>query len=243
MARFKTSQKVISMILTVLMLMSTVMVGGTFTASAADVAQTETIYFVPSANWKDAGARFAAYFFDGNGKETWVSLTKGTDDMYAGEYDATYTNVIFVRMNPNTQDNNWETTNKWNQTADLKISGNCFKLTSTDWDNGNGEWSTIGAPTTDPVTAPVTNPVTDPVTDPVTNPVSKNAIYFVPSKNWTDAGARFSAYLFGGNAEATWVSLTATTDGKYTAEMPAGYTSVIFVRMNPNTTDNNWETV
>ncbi|MEF2920700.1 MAG: alpha-amylase family glycosyl hydrolase, partial [Acutalibacteraceae bacterium] len=138
------------------------------------------IYFTPSANWKDANARFSAYFFNGSSEATWVSLTKNSDGKYSAAIPAgNYKSVIFVRMNPNTSTNDWESTNKWNQTADLTISGNYFTLTSSEWDNGNGTWTTINEPTapvtnpvTDPVTTPVTNPVTDPVTNPVTNPVT-----------------------------------------------------------------------
>ncbi|MEE1155683.1 MAG: hypothetical protein UH241_11065, partial [Acutalibacteraceae bacterium] len=248
MARFKTSQKVISMILTVLMLMSTVMVGGTFAVSAADEAKTATIYFVPSKNWKDANARFAAYFFDNNGSEAWASLKEGSNGMYSADYDSKYTNVIFVRMNPESTTNSWDNGVKWNQTADLKIENQCFTLAEGVWDNGNGTWSAIVAPTTpvttpvtEPVTTPVTTPVTAPVTEPVTNPVVDNAIYFVPSANWKDSSARFAAYFFDGNGKEAWVSLSATADGKYVGSMPTGFTNVIFTRMNPATTDNNWE--
>ena len=64
-------------------------------------------------------------------------------------------------------------------------------------------------------------------------------LYFKPNSNWTSANARFTAYFFG-NGEA-WISMTSVSDGVYEAEIPDGYTSVIFCRMNPSTTENNWD--
>ncbi len=214
------------------------------------------IYFVPSTNWTEANARFAAYFFNGSSDPTWISLTANSDGKYSGTIPTgDYKSVIFVRMNPSTTANTWD--NKWNQTADLTINGNCFTLTSTEWDNGNGTWTTIGTPTqpvtepvtvpttepvTTPVTVPVTEPVTVPTTEPITTPVIDNLIYFVPSTNWTEANARFAAYFFNGSSDPTWISLTANSDGKYSGTIPTGdYKSVIFVRMNPSTTANTWD--
>ena len=56
-----------------------------------------TIYMKPNANWKDAGARFAAYFFEG-GTNIWVGMTdadgsefyknaNSKDDAFDGYYD------------------------------------------------------------------------------------------------------------------------------------------------------------
>ena len=64
-------------------------------------------------------------------------------------------------------------------------------------------------------------------------------LYLKPNGNWTQASARFAAYFFG-NGEK-WVSMTDSNgDGVYEVEAPAGYPKVIFCRMNPSTTDNNW---
>ena len=66
-------------------------------------------------------------------------------------------------------------------------------------------------------------------------------LYVQPNNNWNEAGARFAAYFFG-NGD-TWVSCTPVegADGIYEVEVPAGYTSVIFCRMNPNNTANSWD--
>ena len=64
-------------------------------------------------------------------------------------------------------------------------------------------------------------------------------LYLVPNSNWLIDGARFAAYFFG-NGE-TWVSaVDSDGDGVYEVEVPAGYPNVIFCRMNPNATANNW---
>lgn len=69
-------------------------------------------------------------------------------------------------------------------------------------------------------------------------PVSK--VYFKPNDNWTQANARFAAYFF--NPGYTWADMTdPDSDGTYECEVPEGYSNVIFCRMNPETTENNWD--
>ncbi len=64
-------------------------------------------------------------------------------------------------------------------------------------------------------------------------------LYLTPNANWKSDGARFAAYFFG-NGE-TWVSMTDSDgDGVYEVAVPAGYPNVIFCRMNPNASANNW---
>ena len=100
------------------------------------------LHLKPNSNWKDAGARFAAYFF-GNG-ETWVSMEQDRDDYYTCEIPTNkkYPNVILCRMNPNTTANNWS--NKWDQTNDLTIptnGNNLYTVKDGAWSNGDGTWS------------------------------------------------------------------------------------------------------
>ena len=65
-------------------------------------------------------------------------------------------------------------------------------------------------------------------------------LYLKPNSNWTQANARFAIYVFG-NGEA-WANMSDPDgDGIYEATVPAGsWTNVIFCRMNPSTTANNW---
>ena len=70
---------------------------------------------------------------------------------------------------------------------------------------------------------------------------TEKTLYLKPNSNWTQENARFAAYFFG-NGE-TWVSMTDSDgDGVYEVAVPTNktYPSVIFVRMNPSTTANNW---
>lgn len=65
-------------------------------------------------------------------------------------------------------------------------------------------------------------------------------LFLLPNSNWTQANARFAAYFFG-NGEK-WMSMTDTNkDGIYAVQNPGKtYPNVIFCRMNPSNTTNNW---
>lgn len=112
-------------------------------ASSAWAATPSTLYLTPNSNWKEANARFAAYFF-GNG-EKWVSMTKVANetDLYEVTVPSGYPSVIFCRMNPSATANNWD--NKWNQTSDLTIptnGTNHYTIKAGTWDKGGGTWAT-----------------------------------------------------------------------------------------------------
>ena len=79
------------------------------------------LYLQPNDNWTQANARFAVYFFDGNGKDGWAPMADtDKDGIYeVDKSEVLYTNIIFCRMNPSTTAHNWN--NKWNQTADLQV--------------------------------------------------------------------------------------------------------------------------
>ncbi|MEE0914782.1 MAG: InlB B-repeat-containing protein [Ruminococcus sp.] len=68
-----------------------------------------------------------------------------------------------------------------------------------------------------------------------------NTIYFKPSGTWQSEGSpRYAMYVFGSNGDA-WASMTALGNGYYSATLPDGdWTGIIFCRMNPGTTTNNW---
>ena len=72
------------------------------------------------------------------------------------------------------------------------------------------------------------------------NAATPEKLYLTPNSNWTQSNARFAAYFFG-NGEK-WVSMTkvAGETNLYEVTTPAGYPKVIFCRMNPSTTANNW---
>ena len=68
-------------------------------------------------------------------------------------------------------------------------------------------------------------------------------IYVQPNENWLKDGARFAAYFYG-NGD-TWVDVLDTDgDGLYELNIPQdgnAYAIVIFCRMNPGNTANNWD--
>ena len=69
-----------------------------------------------------------------------------------------------------------------------------------------------------------------------------NELILVPNKNWTSDNARFAAYFFGKDGNA-WSGMTVVPGkpGIYYTTKPAGaFENVIFCRMNPASTENNW---
>ena len=138
----KNTRKISIVLVLVMVLMMTLAV---IPSSAANIEGGTKLYLVPSANWNQSNARFAAYFF-GNG-EAWVSMTKVAGESNLYEVTAptgSWTNVIFCRMNPSASANNWN--NKWNQTSDLVYNGssNCYTVKEGTWDKGGGTWSSYG---------------------------------------------------------------------------------------------------
>ena len=104
----------------------------------------------PNANWKADGARFAAYFFHKEGetlkKEEWYTMYKDANsDTYWCPVPDQCSKIIFCRMNPANETNDWS--NKWNQTNDLDFpsAGNeCYTVKEDAWSNGEGSWSNSG---------------------------------------------------------------------------------------------------
>lgn len=108
---------------------------------------TTTLYLVPNSDWKKGVERYAVYLYVSKTEYKWYDMTKVTDDLYKvdvpNEDISKYSGIIFVRMNGNTTENNWD--NKWNQTKDLTIPTNGdtkFTITSGSGDNYDGAWST-----------------------------------------------------------------------------------------------------
>lgn len=154
----RIAKRLLSAILTMLMLVSMVSIGmASASAATLELADTgvnltggEVLYLKPS-DWTTANARFAVYFFnDTTSANSWVSMTK-TDDTTATIYQVTvptgdWAELIFCRMDPATTENNWD--NKWNQSADLTWGGtsNCWGPNSNEWDGATGTWSTYTPP-------------------------------------------------------------------------------------------------
>ena len=66
-------------------------------------------------------------------------------------------------------------------------------------------------------------------------------LYLQPSNNWKSDNARFALYYFESGKPDGWASMSdLDSDGIYEGEVPEGYSNIIFCRMNPSATDNNW---
>ncbi len=69
--------------------------------------------------------------------------------------------------------------------------------------------------------------------------------YLLPNSNWTTDNARFAVYFYNkANTNTTWVDMVdSDKDGVYEVSLPDNgktYDYVIFCRMDPNKTANNW---
>lgn len=186
------------------------------------------VNLVVNDNWKADEAYFAAYYWTAEG-DAWVVMTATEDaNIYACEVAADATGMIFCRMNPAFTTPGWNVVENevvmeehvWTQTADLVVpsdANNYYYITG--WTTG--EWHEAGYEFPE-VTLPAT-------------------LYLQPNENWKQDNARFAAYFFN-NGEA-WVDMTdADADGIYEVVVPAeaAYPNVIFCRMDPSTTENNW---
>ncbi len=70
------------------------------------------------------------------------------------------------------------------------------------------------------------------------------SIYLKPNSNWTQASAWFSIYTWGGSAGEKWIKMTDWDgDGIYEGTLPAGYTNLIFCRMNNASSTLGWSNV
>lgn len=110
---------------------------------------TSTVYLKPGTNWREASARFSVYYFKSSNTSDngWVSMTSvetcSATPIYKADIPSGYDKCIFCRMNGSTTTNNWDNTNKWNQTGDLDVpTGNAFYYTVPDdqWDSGTTGW-------------------------------------------------------------------------------------------------------
>ena len=115
---------------------------------AEAVAAGETVYLLPSSDWKKDNAWFAMYTYGGSAGETWTKLNPvtGDTDYYSATVPANSPSVIFTRMNPASEDMGWG--NKWNQTGDLSFQADKNLYSVEGWSGGS--WGTY-TPTLDPV--------------------------------------------------------------------------------------------
>ena len=123
-----------------------VLLGVSSSAWGATITGGTTLYLDASGGgWNSDGVRFAAYVCNGSSSPKWYSmyLVEGTIYKFTVDNGESHNNVIFCRMNPNNQTNNWD--NKYNQTKDLTWPGDKNLYTPTNMnqdDNNDNYWST-----------------------------------------------------------------------------------------------------
>ena len=98
-------------------------------SGSGDVNCSNIVYLDPNNIWNKDGAWFAARFWNSGG-EKWIKMTATScGNIYYSEIPEGYNNVIFVRMDPaKTIDDKWN--GKWNQTLDLTLDNECYKITT-----------------------------------------------------------------------------------------------------------------
>lgn len=108
-----------------------------------------------------------------------------------------------------------------------------FTVAVDEWDNG-GEYD-IYAPEGDD-----DEPETPVV--PEEPEVKETKLYLKPNANWNIDNARFAAYMWNDSGDNEWFDMTlvAGETNIYEFTLPEGYSNIIFCRMNPTATDNNW---
>ena len=72
---------------------------------------------------------------------------------------------------------------------------------------------------------------------------SETAVYLAPGTDWPYDNAWYAAYYWDANSTG-WTKLTDEDgDGYFKASIPAGYSNIIFTRMNPAYNEPGWEGV
>lgn len=115
--------------------LTTVIKAKTTVYAKFEVEQKRVVYLQVSDDWKTSNARYAAYVWTDGKDPIWIDLSQEDGDVYRVELTAeatSWSNIIFVKMKPNTTDNKWG--NSETQTADLTIPAqsantDCFKIT------------------------------------------------------------------------------------------------------------------
>lgn len=199
---------------------------GTDNPGAADGT---TVYLKPNSNWLEANARFAAYFFEDGKPEVWVNLVQDSaNGVFKCDTPDGYTNIIFVRMNPASADNNWD--NKWGQTADLKVPTNdnvCYVIAPDTWGE-DGYWTSY-PPAETPDQPGTDNPGTD---NPGTG--TNGQVIYLTAGPWDVDGAWFEVWSWPTGGEGKWYQMETVSTGLYKCTIPTSNSNVIFVRRGPD---------
>ncbi len=89
------------------------------------------------------------------------------------------------------------------------------------------------------VTLPVTPTTSTTYYARFTTESTDRTIYLKPNDNWLKDNARFAVYVWDSSGNK-WYDMTSDGNGYYKVTIPKKYSNIIFARMNPSTTDNNF---
>ncbi|MEE1254104.1 MAG: hypothetical protein UHJ11_03510 [Paludibacteraceae bacterium] len=196
--------------------------------NATNLTGGEVVLLKPSTNWKKDGARFAVYFFnDAQGKNTWVSMTKASDETdiyYAVAPTGNWEKLIFCRMNPGASANGWD--NKWNQSGNCTWTNTKSLLTvGSSWDSFTGTWSAKVVTSKGKLVASSANVSENEAVTLTPSLTTNTAINTILSTEYTISPAT--------GASVSGNTFTATAAGEYTITATIkyrlnGYTSTSF---------------
>lgn len=185
-----------------------------------------TIYFTNNMGWSSVNA----YVWGASGTPEWPGYeiySVGTNEYSQSIYSVTVTSGDSVIFNGSE-----------GQTVDIVVASltanGIYCLEDTD-EEGHflyGTYNYGGSSGGD-------EPGGDPI--PVDPSLTGQKMYLTPSAEWKRDGARFAAYFFEGTSTYVWMNMTYAGDNLYSVDIPSGFSSVIFVRMNGTAGENSWD--
>ncbi len=200
----RRKHRLLSLVLTALMVLSLVTVATTATISAAN---GDTVYCQNDKNWNEVYCYM--WTDDSNKNAQWpgVKMTKGEGNLWSYTVTGDWGNIIF---------NNGQ----GDQTGDMTHQGN-----GSCYNNSTGGWSTIDTPAPNPTNPTPTNPTP---TNPTPTPSDKYVVYCKDEAGW----GKVSVYMWtdGQGDNNAWPGVAATNigDGVWMLEYDKDYAKIIF---------------
>ena len=168
-------------------------------------------YLLPNADWKSESAKFTAWQW-GGASDVMVEATDADNDgWYKVPILGNATNMKFVRKNPANTAKDLFE-GKWNEGKEIKASDKLYHWI-TGWDNSGSE--------------------------------CVNPIFLIPNSNWKTDSARFAVYSYDSSSNE-WDNMIKVNDDLYCVSVndikaKVGKNNLIFCRMNPANSTNNWD--
>lgn len=187
-----------------------------------EVVEMKTVYMRPTSAWENEKGDYVAWCWGTKVAGSWYKFADtDTDGIYEMSLPVTFENAIFLCIKAGTAAD-WS--NELARTGDLKLptdDKNCYNGYTNTW----GTLAEVKA------------------YDPAAIYAEDGWVYLKPNSNWIKDNARFAIYFFGNGDK--WVSMTKVEGTSYYGVkisdiVSAGYTGMIFCRMNPSASANNW---